>query len=371
MPQTITVAQLAIQLKSSPAAPLYAVIGEEDLLRDAALTTIKQAVLDGDGGDFNSDVFYGDETDGAGIVACASEAAVFAPRRLVIVKAADKLAAKHAEALLPYLKAPNESTTLVFSAGKLDGRLKFTQTLGQTSVIVDCGPLKDSQLGPWLKQEADRLGIRLDEEALHLLKEACGGSLYAVRHEMGKLSSYVPPGRAVSGDDVVALRGTQPGASVFDLAAAIGGRRRGAALKILARNLEAGEAPLRILGSLAWQYRRLWKVKDLVKASGREGEAARQLRMDVSQVRPFLGQFAEAHLRDALRQFLVTDGRLKGGSGGRPEMLLDRLVLELCDRPQEGGPRPSETSGVGMSRTKTLSNVRTISGKPPKNSRAG
>ena len=34
---------------------------------------------------------------------------------------------------------------------------------------------------PWLKQEADRLGIRLDEEALHLLREACGGSLYAVQ----------------------------------------------------------------------------------------------------------------------------------------------------------------------------------------------
>jgi len=367
MPQTITLTQLATQLRTSAAAPLYAVIGEEDLLRDAAVTAIKQAVLGGDGGDFNSDLFYGDEAEGSEIVGCASESAVFAPRRLVIVKAADKLAAKHAEALLPYLRAPSESTTLVFAAAKLDGRLKFTQALSQTSVVVDCGPLKDSQLAPWLKQEADRVGIRLDDEALHLLKEACGGSLYAIRHEMEKLASYVPVGRAVRGDDVVALRGTQPGASVFDLAAAIGGRRRGAALKILARNLEAGEAPLRILGSLAWQYRRLWKVKDLMKQGGREGEAARQLRMDVSQVRPFLGQFSEPHLRDALRRFLATDGRLKGGSGGRPEMLLDRLVLELCDRPQEGGPRPPETSGAGMSRTKTLSNVRTISGKPTKN----
>jgi DNA polymerase-3 subunit delta len=366
MPQTITLAQLAAQLKTA-AAPLYAVIGEEDLLRDAALTTIRQAVLAGDGGDFNSDLFYGDEAEGAEIVACASEAAVFAPRRLVIVKAADKLAAKQAEVLVPYLKAPNESTTLVFAAAKLDGRLKFTQALSQASVVVDCGPLRDSQLAPWLKLEADRLGIRLDDEALYLLKEACGSSLYAVRHEMEKLASYVPAGRAVAGDDVVALRGTQPGASVFDLAAAIGGRRRGAALKILARNLEAGEAPLRILGSLAWQYRRLWKVKDLMRQGGRDGEAARQLRMDVSQVRPFLGQFAEAHLRDALRRFLVTDGRLKGGSGGKPEMLLDRLVLDLCDRPQEGGPRPSQTSGVGISRTRPLSNVRTISGKPPKN----
>jgi DNA polymerase III subunit delta len=371
MPQTMTLAQLAAQLKKDTVAPLYAVIGEEDLLRDAALTLIRQAVLGTDGNDFNSDLFYGDEVEGAAIVACASEIAVFAPRRLVIVKAAEKLPSKHGEALLPYLKAPNDSTTLVFAAAKLDGRLKFTQMLGQTSTVIDCSPLKEAQLIPWLKQEADRLGIRLEEDALHLLREACGGSLYAVRHEMEKLASYVSAGRVVSADDVAALRGTQPGASVFDLTAAIGRRRRGAALAILARNLEAGEAPLRILGSLAWQYRRIWKVKDALAQAGREGEAARQLRMDPSQVRPFLGQFSESHVRNALERCLVTDGRLKGGSGARPEMVLDHLVLELCDRPQEGDRRSPDTSGVGVSRTKTLSNVRTISGKPPKNSRAG
>src|SRR6478735_2682424 len=348
MPQSISMAQLAAQLKKDAAAPLYALIGEEDLLRDAGLTLIKQAVLGGEGNDFNSDFFYGDEAEGSAIVSCASEVAVFAPRRLVVVKAADKLPAKHVEALLPYLKAPNESTTMVFATAKLDGRLKFTQLLTQTAIVVDCASPRDSQVMPWLKQEADRLGIRLDEEALHLLREACGGSLYAVRHEMEKLASYVPDGRAVSGADVAALRGTQPGASVFDLAAAIGGRRRGAALAILARNLEAGEAPLRILGSLAWQYRRLWKVKDLLKQPGREGEAARTLRMDPSRVRPFLGQFAETHLREALRCCLVADGRLKGGSGGKPELLLDRLVLELCDRPAEEAPRPPQMSGGAM-----------------------
>lgn len=184
---------------------------------------------------------------------------------------------------------------------------------------------------------------------------------------MEKLAAYVSGDRTVSGADVVALRGVQPGASVFDLAAAIGARRRGAALAILARNLEAGEAPLRILGSLAWQYRRLWKVKDLLNQAGREWEAARLMRMEPSQLRPFLGQFAESHLRDTLGRCLVTDGKLKGGSGGRPEMVLDRLILELCDRPQEKERRPPPLSAAGSPRTKSLPNIRTISGRPPKN----
>ena len=100
--------------------------------------------------------------------------------------------------------------------------------------------------------------------------------------------------------------GTEPGASVFDLTLAIGEENRGRALAILARNLEAGEAPLRILGSLAWQYRRLWKVKEVVRQGGREGEAARTLRMDSYKVK-HLDQFPDNHLHQALQLFLDAD----------------------------------------------------------------
>jgi DNA polymerase-3 subunit delta len=365
----MTISQLTARLAKDALAPLYALIGEEDLLRDSALALIKQAALGAEGSDFNCDVFYGDEADGAEIAACASEVAVFAPRRLVIVKTADKLPAKQCEALLPYLKSPNESTTMLFVAAKLDGRLKFTQALTHAGVVVNCAPLEGSQMIPWLKQEADRLGVRIDEEALHLLNEASGGSLYSIRRDLEKLASYVCEGRPVTAADVAALRGTQPGASVFDLAGAIGARQRGSALAILARNLESGEAPLRILGSLAWQYRRLWKVKDLIKQAGREGEAARLLRMDPYQIRPYLGQFSETHLLDALRMFLETDAKLKGGSGGKPAMLLDRLILSLCDRPRTSEQPPARTAqpNPAGSRTRPLSNVRTISATRPKN----
>lgn len=368
MPQALSIAQLTTQLSEHVITPLYALIGEEDLLRDSALAQLKQAILGTEGDDFNCDVFYGDEAEGTEIASCASEVAVFAPRRLVIVKAADKLPAKQCEALLSYIKVPNESTTMVFVAAKLDGRLKFTQSLTQASVVVDCTPLKDSQLMPWFRQEADRTGIRIEEEALHLLKEACGGSLYSVRREMEKLASYVSADRAVTAADVATLRGTEPGASVFDLAAAIGAKLRGKALAIVARNLEAGEAPLRILGSLAWQYRRLWKVKELMRRGGREGEAARTLRVDPYKVRAFIGQFSETHLQDALRAFLDIDGKLKGGSAGKPAMLLDRLILQLCDHPQGEARKTAGTPPAlaAAPRTRTLSNVRTVSVTRPR-----
>jgi DNA polymerase-3 subunit delta len=370
MPSTVRQTQLQASLTQGALAPLYLVVGEDDLLRDTALAALKAAVLGEAGNDFNYDVFFGDEAGGADIVACASEVGVFASRRLVVVKGADKLPVRECEALLPYVETPNEMTTIVFIAPKMDGRLKFTQALARVAVSVDCSPPSESQLIPWLKQDADHTGVRLTDEALLMLREACGGSLYSARRELEKLAAYVPSDRAVTAADVELLRGIEPGASVFDLAMAIGLRDRGRVLAILARNLEAGEAPLRMLGSLAWQYRRLWKVKDLLKQGGREAEAARMLRMDPYKVRSYLGQFSEAHLGDALRLFLKVDAKLKGGSGGKPARILEQLLLKLCDRSQterRSLPR-RDPSSREVTRTKPLSNVRTIrSGKRSKN----
>jgi DNA polymerase-3 subunit delta len=362
MASALTALQLESALRQQAPAPLYLIMGEEDLLRDSALAALKAAVL-GDGGDFNYDLFYGDEASGGDIRNCSSEMPVFAERRLVVVKSAEKLSARESEALLDYLKSPVDTTTLVFLAQKLDGRLKFSQALARAALTIDCSPLRDAQLTPWVARDAERLGIRLEESATQVLKEVSGGSLYGVRRELEKLASYVPPARPVTAADVHMLRGMEPGASVFDLTLAIAEADHGRVLSILARNLEAGEAPLRILGSLAWQYRRVWKMKDLLRSGGREGEAARTLRMDPMKVRAFLGRFSDEHLQVALQLFLEADGRLKGGSSGHPRMVLERTLLRLCDEVACAMPvpprRPPAPAGR-VSAARVVSNVRTI-----------
>jgi DNA polymerase-3 subunit delta len=347
-----------------PLAPLYAVIGEEDYLRDKALTTLKHAVFgEAEDAGFNCDVFHGDEDTADRVLSCAMEIPVFAPRRLVVLKQADRWPARETEKYLPYLSAPNESTIMVVMAAKLDRRMKWTQALMQHAVVVDCDPLPESQVPAWIHHEARSMGITVREEAAQLLKEAAGGSLYALRRELEKLSAYVPAGRPVLLEDVEALRGTEPGASVFDLIVAIGTGALGRAFTILARNLDAGEAPLRILGALVWQYRRLWKVKESARQSGRPGEAARALRMDPAKATAFLSKFSEAHLHQAFRLFMEADSKLKGGSAATGKRVLEDLLLQLCHRPKrDEAPRSGPPSGVSQRPpgSKPVSNVRTI-----------
>ncbi len=367
MGSSVNHVQLETALKQQVPRSLYLVVGEEDLLRDHAIATLKCAVLGSDGDEFNYQLFYGDEASGSDIQNSVAAVPVFAPRRLVVVKSAEKLTAREGDLLLDCVQNPVESTTLVFVSPKLDGRLKFSQALTRAAVVVDCSPLRDAQLPPWLLREAERVGLRLEERVAQALQEACGASLYGLRRELEKLASYVPSDRSVTVADVHLLRGIDPGASVFDLTLAIAEGDRGRALSILARNLEAGEAPLRILGSLVWQYRRVWKVQELLANDGREGEAARSLRMDPRKVRPFLERFSEAHLQQALRLFLDTDAKLKGGSGSRPRMVLEGLLLKLCE---ENARRHSKTPTLSQTPpkralTRMVSNVRTIKSRNP------
>jgi DNA polymerase-3 subunit delta len=195
------------------------------------------------------------------------------------------------------------------------------------------------------------------------LKEVAGESLYAMRSELEKLVAYLPPGQTANASHVEALRGKEQGASAFDLAQAIAERHRARALWILARTVEAGEPPLKILGALVWQYRRLWKCKEQLRLEGREGEVARTLRMDPSTARGFLGQFSDEHLRDAMRRFLDTDSLLKGGGAGAGIRIMETLLLALCDRTGRGDASPATPGAHGrrpMPTSKTLSNVRTI-----------
>lgn len=360
--------ELPQSLARSGVAPIYAVVGEEDYLRDQSVAALKAAAL-GSAADsgFNHDIFHGDDSPVEDVLACAAEIPVFAERRVVVYKSLEKLPAREGEKLLSYFAAPNDTTTLIVVSAKLDGRMKWTQALTKRAVTVNCAPLRDAQLSAWIRQEAAALGVRLHEEATQLLKEVGNESLYAVKRELEKLAAYVPSDRAVQSVDVEALRGTESGASVFDLMNAIGAHDHGRALRILARNLENGEAPLRILGALVWQYRRLWKMKEQVKSGGREGEAARTLRMDPSRVRGFLAQFSDAQLTHTFQWFLETDSKLKGGSGSAPVRVMEDLLLRLCGQPQKPAspvepvnPTPPASRPSG---SRPVSNVRTVTRK--------
>lgn len=353
-------------------APVYLVLGEEDDLRDQALRVVREAVLGGGDGDaFNCDVFYGDECTASDVVQCAQEMPAFSERRLVVLKGAEKFPARELEGLVDYVRAPNSSTSLVLSASKLDGRLKSTQALKSKAQVVDCAPLPAQQVPAWIREQAADLRVKLADDAVQALAELADRSLAYVRRELEKVAVALPAGTVAGAAEVEVLRGVEPGASVFDLSAAMTSGDHARALRIVSRNLEAGEAPLRILGALLWQFRRLWKAHALLAEGRADADVGRAVGIPPFRLREFLGQVRQMtglRVQRAVQVFLEADDAIKGGSATSPRRTLEWLVFQLCGEGNRGGApvkvppgRPEEASDTPPPRrTKPIQTVRTI-----------
>ncbi len=334
------------QINSQALASLYLIIGEEPYFRDQALDLLQVAaqaeehhdVADGSmpdesSGIFQSDVVYGDETGASEILGLAEEVSFFTSRRRLFVKWADKLSARDGELLIPYFKSPNVSTTLVFAAPKLDGRTKWVQTLKKQAVVVDCAPLFENQRAGWVTQQARDMGLQLESQALEMLNDQAAEGLYVVMRELEKLAAYLSEGQRAQVEDVELVRGKLPGISVFDWSEAVARGDHARALDIVAKNLETGEAPLRMLGAFLWQMRRIWKARAMLRAGKDQSQAARQAGIPPFRAREFMQQvqgWEESNLRNAWTVFAQADSALKGGRATQPKLILDDLVIQLC-----------------------------------------
>jgi len=310
-----TVPDLKRRIGTGEVASLYLIIGEDGWLRDEAVAAIRAAVMGADEANvsaFNCDAVYGDETDASEILTLCSTLPMFATRRLVVVRHVEDLRAKDAERLLPYLDAPVETTCLLLTGKKVDGRMKFFQAYKKVAVVVDCEPLEARTVPVWIREQAAALGLSLNEPARQRLQEAGNGDLGVLRREMEKLADYVAPGKAVMVADVAAVQGADAGGTVHDFVGALRHKDRGRALRVLTQMLDAGEPPLKILGFLAWHWRQEWKSR----------------------------RFSDEMLRD-FEQFRDADSRLKGGGGrGKDRLVMERMTLNLCRSGAKATPIP-------------------------------
>lgn len=339
------VQELQPHLQRNGLGPLYLVVGEEAYFRDLALSLLRQALRgeseqpvedsapEASSALMNCDLVYGDETDASEILCMAEEVSFFSSKRMILVKWAEKLSARDGEALIPYLQQPNASTTLVFAATKLDGRTKWVQELKKRGTMIDCAPLYENQRAAWIAQQARECGVKLETSGLELLKDQAAEGLYAARNELEKLGAFLDEGQPVGAQDVETVRGKPPGISVFDWSDAVARGDHGQALEIVAKNLETGEAPLRMLGAFLWQLRRLWKVKVALEEGKDPGKAAQLAGIPPFRAKEFVQQvhrWSEPQLRLAWGLLGQADSALKGGKAAAPKLVLDDLVIQLC-----------------------------------------
>jgi DNA polymerase-3 subunit delta len=301
----LTPAVLRKQIASGETAPLYMLVGADDMEKTAVANDFTEMVDEGLRA-FNVDHLYGGESKVDDLLHAAGTLPMMAPRRVVVIHEAEKLlipkreskaADEELERLEEFVKDPPPHATVVFVCGPIDKRRKLVKVLMTEAHVVDCGTIEDAgDAERWVKARAAKEGITLDPATSRALVERTGLDIVRLRGAIERLALYAMGQPKITVEDIRQAVPAGPEAQAdWGIANAINRNDAAEALRELGLSLDAGAPPFMVLG---------------------------QLRIAAEKV-------PGPRLTAAIEALLRTDLALKS-SGGDPRILLERLVVELC-----------------------------------------
>ncbi|MDO8140557.1 MAG: DNA polymerase III subunit delta, partial [Candidatus Brocadiales bacterium] len=277
--------------------------------------------------------FKGDETPGGVIFDELRTRPFFASKnKLVVVEEADDFVEKNRENLEKYIQTPASHASLVLVCDKWDKRMKLATLVDKVGVSIECKKLKDHFLPNWIPTRAKHYKKNISSVAAQKLVEDVGNNLAIIDKHLEKLSIYLGEKATIDERDVDALVGVDRSRTVFELTDAVAQRNVAAGLKILSQMLTHGEDSVRIISLLAWQIKRLWRAKQILKQGGDEHKVTSELQIVPFFAKRFFEQvklFAEDDLMKKHALLLETDVKSKTSSFGT-QLLLELLVYKLC-----------------------------------------
>lgn len=244
---------------------------------------------------------------------------------------------------------------LLITASHVDRRTRLYKRFEENGALLDLGLERDRRgrisreiLAEFLDRRLKEAGKRIEPQAREMILLRAGGELWAVHQELEKLLLYIGEEPWIRARDVEELFLDRGEEWVFDLTQAIAERDPLKALGHLARLMSQGDHPLRLLGPIASEVRRLLAARQLMEGEMRErwsrNMSYAQFQKSVLQEgTPLLAgnpyanymsfkgaeNFTTQGLLNHLESIYQADIRLKS-SANPPRMVMERLILEMC-----------------------------------------
>lgn len=193
--------------------------------------------------------------------------------------------------------------------------------------------LEGPALWRWIQREAGKYGMSFEKEALTLLADLVGNDLWRASNEIRKLASYklTSKPRVVSLRDLEALVKLDVQTDIFKALDSLArGEKKEAAL-IFRGLLEKGEQPLPILAMIAFQFRNILAVKDLMSRSSSDQAIFSNLNLHPFVIKKsyYLAQrFTLEQLKKIHQKIFRADIDIKTGRLD-PGVALDLLIAEI------------------------------------------
>ncbi len=314
--------------------PVYIVTGDERFIVDEVRDTLRNAAIGAAIAAFNEDKFTAGESDIKRVLSACRTLPMMAARRFVHVRTIERWdGAEALDELAAYAEAPNESTCLVITGEKVDGRRKLATLGKKLDYNVVCNTLDDRAIVKWIVARSQKLGHAIDQEAAQLICQLVGPTLGFVNDAIDRLTLYVGPGQPITEEAIALCIVRLRTADVWALVDAAGQRNLSLALSLLADVYDPRDRGLPMLGALAWSVRQFLKFA-LALESGQSADAAGRTAniFPAGKVRDFTLRAKTLRARDAEQWLVVlaeTDAALK--SSRRPaDSILEEALVRLC-----------------------------------------
>ncbi len=311
-------------------APVLALGGEERALVDEAVLEIRQRVVTSGLADFNYDKVDGKEEPLDSILAKANTTPMMATLRLVEVRDADHINSAQEEILEKYLLSPSPTTVLVLVFQQLDQRQKIIKLLDKHAEIYKFSPLRESEIGKFVESRAQKMGVKLDREAMSLLIALVGDDLLLIDRALEKLQLAVDT--VVTADDVALHVSSTRLEDAFRLGRAIAMGDRKDTIKSLLKLEAARDVPIRLTGLLAWQLRQVLRARVLLDQGMSQAEIGKSLMLFGDRQRMVISAAQkwpkEAHITRLMR-LCQLDKELKSSRASSWHWLM-RIAMQMC-----------------------------------------
>lgn len=327
----VTAHEVRDSIESERPAPFYLFYGEESYGRERLYRFALEHLRPDVAPDFNVDIFHGDNVDPVRLLELYDSYPMMAPRRVILLRDADRMPAPQCKALEPLVDTPSETTVFVAMGTKLDMRRRLFAQMSRQGMAVEFKVPFENKLPDVIREMAAQRRLQLAPEAVERLRMYVGGQLAEMDNELEKLAIYISDreGGTVTADDVEQLVGVSRGASVFEFTDAVGRGDRRRAVELLHSLLEQGEDPHRIVPLLTRHLQLLLRTQQMEDKRLARDEMARGLGVAPFFLDGYRQQARSASASTLWRGLMAlrrTDELLKTG-GGRAR---SRAVMDLC-----------------------------------------
>ena len=322
--------------QSSPPGAIVVLSGDERSLKLDALAALIPLVC-GDGSDDSAATkFKGEETDWKSVRDELLTVSMFGDRRLVLLEDADDFVSENRSALEKYLEKPAKKSLLLLDVGSFPTGTKLFKAVDKLGLLIECTELKGPDLTRWIQATVkDRFGKQITRDAALLLPELAGAHLGLLAQELENVSAYATERPQIDSEDVRKVVGGWKAETTWVMLNALRDGQLNFAMSNLDKLLTSGEPALKLLGGIAYTFRKLALATELASQGLPLSAALQQAGVfpkDHAAAESYLRRIGRPNAEHISRWLLETDLNLKGGLRTADRLLLEQLFLNLSGK---------------------------------------